>query len=433
MCFLLQDLMYRFSYKVNKRRRNRELKRQSIYQLIAPHHSPFNDNSGDDKNEHCLQEQNIEQEKLESTFDKKNDDNYMSSTSHNVYVEDDTEWDDDDDDDEYEDDARLLYTGSSTTVSNAIRLISKFYLGINLDKQKINGLLRLIKSLLPKPNLLSSTWKTMNKALRNFSPSLTTYLCTNCYESCDINSTNFKSCVNLNCKTSFRQRRSHELIEIVRFDIRSQIQSIMCRNFDLVNKSHLFPPSDICFGEWYQQRSIMSTNKITLVVHADGAPLIRSSKQSIWPCFASIMELPPPVREFQSNIIILALWASKMKPNVNIFLDQTINDLLFLIKNGTSIFINDHEYKIQLDTQLFLSDLPAKSLFCCTTSFNGYFACTFCYSRGKLFFFLQYQQYFSFYYGLEYLNYINFNQVKLLKILIFIDFSVLTIAFFSIR
>ena len=65
MCFLLQDLVYRFSYKVNKRRRNRELKRQSIYQLIAPHHSPLNDNSSDDKNEHCLQEQNIEQEKLE--------------------------------------------------------------------------------------------------------------------------------------------------------------------------------------------------------------------------------------------------------------------------------------------------------------------------------------------------------------------------------
>ena len=128
----------------------------------------------------------------------------MSSTSHNVYAEDDNKWDDDDD--EYEDDALLLYTGSSITVSNAIRLISKFYLGINLDKQKINGLLRLIESLLPKPNPLPSTWKTMNKALRNFSPSLTTYLCANCYESCDINSTNFKSCVTLNCKTSFRQR-----------------------------------------------------------------------------------------------------------------------------------------------------------------------------------------------------------------------------------
>ncbi|CAF1332759.1 unnamed protein product [Rotaria sordida] len=375
--------MYWFSHKVNKRRRNREMKRQSIYQLIARHISSSNDNLDDGHNEYCLQEQNINQEKLESTFDKKNDDNYISPASQKVYVEDDNEWNDDEDDDQYEDDSRLLYNGSSITVSSAIRLISKFYLNINLDKQKINGLLRLIKSLLPKPNLLPSTWKTVNKALRNFIPSLTTYLCTDCYKSCDINTNRFKFCVNLNCKTSFKQRRSYELIEIVRFDIRSQIQSIMCRNFDFLNKSHLFPPSDICFGEWYQQQSNTNANKITLLVHTDGAPLIRSSKQSIWPCFASITELPPPIREFQSNIIILALWVSKMKPNVNTFLDQTVNDLSLLIKNGTSIFIDDHEYNIQLGTQLFLSDLPAKSLFCCTTSFNGYSACTFCYSRVR--------------------------------------------------
>ncbi|CAF3119373.1 unnamed protein product [Rotaria sp. Silwood2] len=318
--------MYRFSHKVNKRRRNREMKRQSIYQLIARHISSSNDNLDDGHNEYCLQEQNINQERLESTFDKKNDENYISPASQKVYVEDDNEWHDDDDD-QYEDDSRLLYNGSSITVSSAIRLISKFYLNINLDKQKINGLLRLIKSLLPKPNLLPSTWKTVNKALRNFTPSLTTYLYTDCYKSCDINTNRFKFCVNLNCKTSFRQRRSHELIEIVRFDIRSQIQAIMYRNFDVLNKSHLFPLSDICFGEWYQQQSDINANKITLLVHTDGAPLIRSSKQSIWPCFASITELPPPIREFQSNIIILAIWLSKMKPNVNRFLDQTINDL----------------------------------------------------------------------------------------------------------
>ncbi|CAF1508466.1 unnamed protein product, partial [Rotaria sordida] len=121
---------------------------------------------------------------------------------------------------------------------------------------------------------------------------------------------------------------------------------------------------------------------MTLVVHSDGAPIVRSSKKSIWPCFASITEIPPPMREFQSNIIILALWLSKKKPNVNIFLEETVSDLSILIHNGTSIFIRDEEYKIQLGTQFFVSDLPAKALFCCTTNFNGYSACTFGCSRG---------------------------------------------------
>ncbi|CAF4572346.1 unnamed protein product, partial [Rotaria magnacalcarata] len=52
----------------------------------------------------------------------------------------------DDDDNDYENVARLLYNGSSITVSSAFRLISKFYLNINLGKQKINGLLRLINN-----------------------------------------------------------------------------------------------------------------------------------------------------------------------------------------------------------------------------------------------------------------------------------------------
>ena len=86
---------------------------------------------------------------------------YVSFTSSIDRLNDDINWTNEE---EYEDDKRPLYNGSSITVTNAIRRITNFYLNINLDKQKVNALLRLIKSLLPKPNLLSSTLKRMNKA-----------------------------------------------------------------------------------------------------------------------------------------------------------------------------------------------------------------------------------------------------------------------------
>ena len=191
-------------------------------------------------------------------------------------------------------------------------------------------------------------------------------------------------CVNPNCSTSFRLRRTTEVVEIVRFDIRSQIQSIMNRNAAVINKSKLFPPSDVHFGEQYQYISNRNSNNVTLIVHSDGAPIVRSSKKSIWPCFASITEIPLPMREFQSNIIVLALWLSKKKPDVNVFLEETVNDLSLLIQNETAIFIGDEEYKIELGTQFFISDLPVKAFFCCTTYFNGYSACTLCCSRGEL-------------------------------------------------
>jgi hypothetical protein len=308
--------MYRFSYQVNKRRRTRAIKRQSVRHLIASYNNSSNDSSNDENEEQSSSQSHQKQHFEERSSKTMNDDHGSLPLCAN-YIDDDVDWISDA---EYENDTRPLYSGSSVTVSTAIRLINDYYLNINLDKQKLNGLLRLIKSLLPKPNLLPSTWNRMNKSLHHLSLSSTTFLCGDCYQLCNRSGTTHKICVNSNCAKSSRQLRSTEIIEIVRFDIRAQIQSVMVRNVELINKSHLFPSSDICFAEHYQQMFNMNNNQITLIVHSDGAPLVRSSKQSIWPCFASIVELPPPVREFQSNIIILALWASKKKPNLNIFL-----------------------------------------------------------------------------------------------------------------
>ncbi|CAF3017892.1 unnamed protein product [Rotaria sp. Silwood2] len=376
--------MYRFSYKVNQRRCIRRIKRQSIHKIIVPNsessdNSYFSESQEDLLETHYQEQQPYEQTSLMSISNEY--DSFVTSIDH---LDDDFNWISEE---EYEDDKRPLCNGSSITVTNAVHRITNFYLNINLDKHKVNGLLRLIKSLLPKPNLLPSTLKSMNKVLQYCSSTSTVLLCSDCYQSCNKLGIRSEMCINPNCSTSFRARRTTEIIEVVRFDIRYQIQSIMNRNTAVMNKSQLFPPSDIVFGDQYQHLLNTNSNKITLVVHSDGAPIVRSSKKSIWPCFASIVEIPPPLREFQSNIIVLAFWLSKKKPDVNIFLQETVNDLSLIIKNGTSIFIGDKEYKIELGTQFFISDLPAKALFCCTTYFNGYSACTFCHSRGKASFF----------------------------------------------
>ena len=373
--------MYRFSYKVKQRRRVRQLKHHSVRQIVVPDNDSSHNNYSNESDEELLEIQYQQQQPYEETFHMSIDNQYDSFTSSIDHLNDDISWTSEE---EYEDDKRPLYNGSSITVTNAIRRITNFYLNINLDKQKVNGLLRLIKSLLPKPNLLPSTLKRMNKALHYVPSSSSTLLCSDCFRSCNKSGIRSQMCVNPNCSTSFRLHRTTEVVEIVRFDIRSQIQSIMNRNGAVINKSKLFPPSDVPFGEQYQHISNRNSNNVTLIVHSDGAPIVRSSKKSIWPCFASITEIPPPMREFQSNIIVLALWLSKKKPDVNVFLEETVNDLSLLVQNGTAIFIGDEEYKIELGTQYFISDLPAKSLFCCTTYFNGYSACTFCCSRGEL-------------------------------------------------
>ena len=119
------------------------------------------------------------------------------------------------------------------------------------------------------------------------------------------------------------------------------------------------------------------------MLHADGAPLVRSAKQSLWPFFASIVEIPPPAREYRRNIITLGLWSSRKKPDVDRFLDGSIAQLETLMTHGTTVCVGEEEFHFVVRIQGFIADLPAKALFLKTIHFNGRYACTWCLSQGE--------------------------------------------------
>jgi len=283
------------------------------------------------------------------------------------------------------DNSQLLFSGSSMTVQQTVRQLTSFCVDFHLHKNAVVRLLRLIKGILPSPNRLPTAWKSIIKVLGRVLTSRKTFLCSRCYRRCSKGTNGEKKCTNIKCIQSNRLLKSNQLVEVIQMDIRSQIQTILNRNYSFLNRMEFYPRTDVCFADHYRQLNGEPTNRITLIVHTDGAPLIKLSKQNLWPCFASLVELPPPLRDYQTNIIVLALWSSKVKPDPNIFLHETIEELKYLIEHGTSIFINEQEYQITIRTQCFISDLPAKSLFCRTISFNGYSACTQCCSVGMFF------------------------------------------------
>ena len=279
----------------------------------------------------------------------------------------------------------LLFDGSPTSVREAVRTLSACYIDFNLNKYAVVRLLRTIKALLPSPNRLPTTWRSLRKAFGYVSSSRTTFLCTDCLQRCETRSHGQKICGNDRCSRFNRMMQSNQLVEVIHMDVRSQVRAVLTRNQLLLNRTDLYPKTDVCFGDHYRNLGGDSVNRVTLIVHTDGAPLVKLSKQSLWPCFASLVELPPPIRDYQNNIIVLAMWSSRIKPDPNVFLKETIEELTYLVENGTSIFIGDVEFRISVRTQFFVSDLPAKSLFCRTISFNGYSACTECCSTGTPF------------------------------------------------
>ena len=364
--------------KVNIRRLEREEQRKRLHHLFDkrnPTDSEGEDNDNDDNdNEPSIQTPSITSSvHIASPISSCNKLNYMndefdnySSNDHFLNGENETP----------------LFSGSSITLNQAVHKLISFFNDFNMNKHAAIQLLRIIKMFLPKPNRLPTSWKGIMKVLGRVSTSRTTFLCSACLQQCQKNRYNTKSCRNERCSLRNRPMKSKDIVELVHLDIRTQVQSISLRNQLLLNRKELYPMTDVCYSEFYRNKSDITANRITFIVHVDGSPLVKSSKQSMWPCFASIVELPPPIRDYQKNIVLLSLWVSRVKPDPDVFLHETIEELKLLINNGTSIFINEQEYEIFFRTQYFISDLPAKALFCKTISFNGYSACTVCHSTG---------------------------------------------------
>lgn len=228
---------------------------------------------------------------------------------------------------DFRDESPPLYDGSTMSTMKAMKLLMDLLISdMNLDKKNILHLLKLIKSILPQPNTLPVTWKSIMKLFGRANLFTAIFLCSLCHRRCDTTTFSTKVCKNKMCSRSGLTLKTNEMIELVNLDIRTQLKAIISRNIKLLSKNaDYFPKSDISMGAFYQTTiSESKCQTITLVLHTDGAPLIRTSKQSIWPLFASIVEIPPPIREYQKNIVLLALWSSKTKPDVNVFLKHTV-------------------------------------------------------------------------------------------------------------
>ncbi|CAM4848007.1 unnamed protein product, partial [Rotaria magnacalcarata] len=365
--------------KVNFRRLEREEQRKRLHYLFDKHNpidSECEDNDDEDNdNEPSMQTQSTASSPhIDSPNSPYNKLNYMNDDINNYLPNDHLL---------NEENETSLFNGSSITLNQAVHKLVSFFNDFNINKRTAIQLLRIIKIFLPKPNRLPTTWKGIMKILGRVSTSRTTFLCSACLQQCQRSRYGTKLCRNERCSVKNRTMKSNYIVELVHLDIRTQVQSILLRNQLLLNRKELYPMTDICYGEFYCNKSNVTTNRITFIVHVDGSPLVKSSKQSMWPCFASIVELPPPIRDYQKNIVLLSLWASRVKPDPDVFLQETIEELKLLINNGTSIFINEQEYVISFRTQYFISDLPAKALFCKTINFNGYSACTECHSTGE--------------------------------------------------
>ena len=194
------------------------------------------------------------------------------------------------------------------TLKSVKMLINSFSL-INFDKQNTINLMKGIKSIFSHPNALPTLWKSIMKLFGKVNLQLTTFLCSKCFNQCKKTTYNAKICTSGSCSLLKRTLKSNEIVNVINLDIRTQMKSIVTRNINsLPRNDHLFPPSDVILTSFYKLTvSLEQCSIITFIIHTNGVSLVRSTKQFIWPYFASFVKLPSPIREYPSNTMFLAL------------------------------------------------------------------------------------------------------------------------------
>ncbi|CAF4539933.1 unnamed protein product, partial [Didymodactylos carnosus] len=115
--------------------------------------------------------------------------------------------------------------------------------------------------------------------------------------------------------------------------------------------------------------------------HADGMSIVTTKPKKFYVITGTIIEIPPPYREYAKNKLLLGLYLSENEPTASMLFEHLVYELKLLIASDYIFVINN--INIQLRFQLFKADLPCRSLCTCIKQHNGYYACSHCLQRGN--------------------------------------------------
>ena len=124
---------------------------------------------------------------------------------------------------------------------------------------------------------------------------------------------------------------------------------------------------------------------IILDINVDGVPVYRSGKKSFWPILCNIGHSIKQSRSTNSCIFLVGLYLGKIKPPINSFLREFVQELNELLEIGISI--DDKKYDVKLRS--IIADAPARSFVKQTRGHGAYFGCDRCevkghYSKGSM-------------------------------------------------
>lgn len=177
----------------------------------------------------------------------------------------------------------------------------------------------------------------------------------------------------------------------VLIDVKKEISNLLIQNWQYykwVVKERVHDPEvfrDIYDGKCYRLflESLEGTEYyVTFTFNADGSPVFKSSKFSIWPVQIIINELPFSARSSRPTLCML--WFGKDKPDMKIFLQPFVDYMNQLSNNGISVIDNEgQEHLVKCFPLCCCVDSVARAPMQGLIQFNGKYGCNWCYHPGE--------------------------------------------------
>ncbi|CAF4362153.1 unnamed protein product [Rotaria magnacalcarata] len=203
-----------------------------------------------------------------------------------------------------------------------------------ISKINANQILLFIKRLLPCPNTAPSNMTNLLNYLNIFNYFTTRKICILCRKDLKHYQAKCNDCLMAECK---------HVAHILDTDILSLLTCVVSRLADQIQKykdsfsnNTYQQPYDIPFAKQYQQLLIKypEQNLLSLILHVDGASLVKSTKLKLWLFTASIVELPPNIRMKRQNMILISMYIGYTEPDVKLWLASSLTTINNLKKKG---------------------------------------------------------------------------------------------------
>lgn len=130
--------------------------------------------------------------------------------------------------------------------------------------------------------------------------------------------------------------------------------------------------TDIHQSILYKNALADSPKMVPLSLTTDGGRYSKTGLYEGWPLTAVHLDLPLKLRHLYSNVIFLAYWYSRVKPNWEFIFKK--------IGNLKTITINGEKYKIKF--LQFIADIPARQHLLSMVNVQGYDSCFNCIIHG---------------------------------------------------